>query len=304
MTYSSGGLIQATDYNTTATSINTLWGTGSGSSGYGQTNTLSALTGGTDIVSATQWSTMIARLQSMQQHQSNNTTGVPTAPSASQTVSVISTIATCLSTVTTNKNVTASYGTTVSATATTNSTNWSSASTKTFTYTFGSSDQARYFFNAGGYIQLTSNTNTIASPSSGTAWNTFVNTGFNNWTLSANTSQHNGTVGTYTRGTYLSAQGFYNLTSTPTTWLQLQETGTGNANYNANYITVNVSYSAAVLTVSFILTDGDTNTFGKTNTGTTTCTPSATPAWTTYLTSPSSPWGTVPTASNTVNTQA
>jgi hypothetical protein len=40
MTYSSGGLIQAADYNTFSTNINNIWGTGSGDSGWGQTNTL------------------------------------------------------------------------------------------------------------------------------------------------------------------------------------------------------------------------------------------------------------------------
>ena len=37
MTYSTGGLIEATDYNTFATNLNAIWSTGSGDSGWGQT---------------------------------------------------------------------------------------------------------------------------------------------------------------------------------------------------------------------------------------------------------------------------
>ena len=61
MTYSSGGLIQATDYNTfisTGTpNINNIWGTGSGDSGWGQTSIATVAgpsPGPADLVTATQ----------------------------------------------------------------------------------------------------------------------------------------------------------------------------------------------------------------------------------------------------------
>jgi hypothetical protein len=43
MSYSSGGLIEATDYNGFAASVNALWGTGTGQRGYGQSTTLSTV---------------------------------------------------------------------------------------------------------------------------------------------------------------------------------------------------------------------------------------------------------------------
>jgi hypothetical protein len=176
----------------------------------------------------------------------------------------------------------ASSGSTLNATANTNATTWSSLSTKTFTYTFASADQARYFFNAGGRIGLQSNTNTIVSPASGTAWNSFVNTGYNYFYMGSNASVHAGTVGTYTRNVYTSTNGYYNLTTTPTSFLTLVETGTGNANYNNNVIDVKVAGGApfgangdkgSVIILTLRLYDNDTNTFGNTNTGTTTATP-------------------------------
>ena len=67
MTYTSGGLIQATDYNTfisTGTpNINNIWGTGSGDSGWGQTaiNTVAVA----DTVTATQWASLVNTLSTM-----------------------------------------------------------------------------------------------------------------------------------------------------------------------------------------------------------------------------------------------
>ena len=37
MTYSTGGVVQASDYNTFQTNLNNVWSTGSGNSGWGQT---------------------------------------------------------------------------------------------------------------------------------------------------------------------------------------------------------------------------------------------------------------------------
>ena len=54
MTYSSGSTILEGDYNTFATDVNTIWGTGSGGDGYGQTNTVAAVSQGATIT-ATQW---------------------------------------------------------------------------------------------------------------------------------------------------------------------------------------------------------------------------------------------------------
>ena len=142
-----------------------------------------------------------------------------------------------------------------------------------------------------------SNGNTITPAT----WNSFVNTGFASVNLYAGSSLHNGTVGTFTRGTYLSSSGFYQLTSTPTTFLSMTETGTGNANYNANSIVVNLSYNGSgTITVTLILNDNDTNAFGYTNTGTTVAYINIAYPETTYLTNT---WGT-PTVTNTVNTQA
>ena len=91
MTYSSGGLIQASDYNTIAwgtssggtytsspSNLAYVWGTGSGRYGYGQsTSGFTALSAGT-TVTATQGATVDYNQGSYY----NNTTGLFTAPVA------------------------------------------------------------------------------------------------------------------------------------------------------------------------------------------------------------------------------
>jgi hypothetical protein len=62
MTYSVGGLIQATDYNgfvstTVGANVNGIWATGSTDSGYGETALSTVSTAGT--VTATQWASLV-----------------------------------------------------------------------------------------------------------------------------------------------------------------------------------------------------------------------------------------------------
>jgi len=295
MTYASGGLIQASDFNTRVASVNQLWGTGSGNYGYGQSTTVATNSAGS-IVPATDWATLIARMQSMQQHQFNNTTGIPAQPTSGSIITYLSAVDTAITSLQNNRFTTYTNSVTNYA-STSNSSSWHTSSVKTWTIAFGSDAQARYFFNAGGYIQVVSNGNTITPAT----WNSFVNTGYNATTLLAIAFSHQGTVGTYTRGTYLSGSGYFNLTSTPTSFFTMTETGTGNANYNANSIDLKFSYNGSgTITATLTFTDNDTNAFGYTNTGSTNASINIGYPETTYITNT---WGT-PTVTNTVNTQA
>jgi len=296
MAYSSGGLIQATDFNTRVASVNQLWGTGSGNYGYGQSTTVATNSSGS-VVPASDWATLIARMTSMQQHQFNNTTGIPAQPTSGSIITYLSSVDTAITSLQTNRF--ASYTTTASAALanTTNATTWHTSSVKTWTIAFTDDNHARYFFNAGGTLVIGSTGNTITPAT----WNSFVNTGYNYCYIAGNQFLHGGTVGTYTRGTYNSSGTFYTLTSTPTSFFTMTETGTGNANYNANSIDLKLSYNGSgTITATLTLTDNDANTFGYTNTGSTASFIQTYSPETTYLTNT---WGT-PTVTNTVNTQA
>jgi hypothetical protein len=72
MTYTSGGLIQATDYNgfastTAGANVDDIWGTGATDKGYGQSTTLGTVAAGA-TVTATQWADLVNRISSIGSH--------------------------------------------------------------------------------------------------------------------------------------------------------------------------------------------------------------------------------------------
>ena len=111
MTYSSGGLIQATDYNTFTqggSGLNNVWSTGAADFGWGQTAIASVSTGGT--VTATQWATLVNTLASAGS-QTNTTLTSRTAPSAGQTIAILANVSADITSVTTNRGNAAAVGT-------------------------------------------------------------------------------------------------------------------------------------------------------------------------------------------------
>lgn len=264
MTYSSGGLIQATDYNgfvstTSGANVNATWSTGSGNSGWGQTALATVSPGGT--VTATQWASLVNTLASMGS-QTGTTITSRTAPTAGQTISVLAAVNTDLTNCYNNRgNAVGSgsaygtfSGTTSKTGATSNGTQGAWTITFTHTVTFPSADQARYFWNAGGIVKVQygkSSTGTDLDPD----WNTFVGlTGSINITGGAQTingqaytgtTRLGGTGGTQT--TLATSTGWYNLTGTPATLFQLNNSA---GPYTGEYIRTTASASSTVLTLT------------------------------------------------------
>lgn len=263
MTYSSGGLIQATDYNgfvstTAGANVNATWSTGSGNAGWGQTALGTVAAGGT--VTATQWASLVNTLASMGS-QTGTTITSRTAPTAGQTISVLAAVNTDLTNCYNNRgNAVGSgtaYGTfsgTTSKTTATGSGTTPWTITFTHTVTFPSADQTRYFFNAGGIIKIQygkSSTGTDTDPD----WNTFAGQcGSINITGRAQTiagqaytgtTRLGGTGGTQT--TLATSTGWYALTGTPATIFQLNN---ATAPYSGEYIrTTATATSSTVLTL-------------------------------------------------------
>lgn len=158
MTYSTGQLIAATDYNTFATDINKVWGLGTGDYGYGCTNTISSVTAAVDTATATQWTTLLARGNSAAGHQ-GTTWSSGTSVSAGSTISVISTLTANIASISSNRLTTnPSYLSSTPQTTASDSAAWTSSKTFTFTVAFSGGttniDAARHYFNAGGKIQV------------------------------------------------------------------------------------------------------------------------------------------------------
>ena len=319
MTYSVGGLIQATDYNgfvstTSGANVNATWSTGTTNAGWGQTALGTVSAGGT--VTATQWASLVNTLSAMGSQTGTSITS-RSAPTAGQTISVLAAVNTDLTNCYTNRGNAAGSGTaygtfsgTTSKTSATGSGQAAWSITFTHTITFPSADQTRYFFNAGGIIKLQygkSSTGTDVDPD----WNTLAG-----WCGSINitggaqtiagqaytgTTRIGGTGGTQT--TLSTGTGWYALTGSPTTIFQLNNSG---GPYTGEYIrTTATATSSTVLTlVTTWVSDGSSGagTSANISGGTDTASPSTTitgtapttlvtylPPSTTYLTNS---WGT------------
>jgi len=264
MTYSSGGLIQATDYNTfttTAGGLNDIWATGSGDKGWGQTAFTSASTGGT--VTATQWASLVNNLGSSGS-QTNTTLTSRSAPTAGTTINILANVAADITSVTTNRGNAASVGTqsnswTGSIAKTTGTGTGTNAWTITWTQTvtFPSADQARYFWNAGGRVTLDMSftNNSVDNDPEWTRLSGYVGTLTLVGRVNGAAQTIAGTSYTgFTRGgsggtqnTLASTTGWYNLTGTPTTMLSLSD---ATAPYTGDNIVVTATQtSSTVLTL-------------------------------------------------------
>lgn len=306
MAYSSGGLIEATDYNTRAANVNAIWGTGAGSNGYGQSTTLSNVaTGGT--VSATNWASLIARLDSMRQHQSSTNSGL-TQPIGGDTITYLATLDTQVSTIITNKLLTGAGRGTALPTGLgnpqiSNATAWTSSAIKEFSVTFTSTDTVRYFFNSGGLLTFYL-TQTGGSTAKSTDWGTFLTNQVGTISLGSNFCSRTGTGGDgLTQNTSI---GFHNLTTTYQTLFAIGSTS-ATADYGANSILIEAKvggalYGASSNVVYFkcTLTDAAGDTFNDNVDGTLAVYAGYTPPETTNL---ANVWGT-PSSSTVTNTQS
>ena len=296
MTYSAGGLIQATDYNTfagnTTAGLNRVWSTGAGDAGWGQTDIATVSTSG--VVTATNWATLVNNL-STSGTQTGTTLTSRTAPVTGNIINILANVSTDITSVTTARGNAVSSGTEYGVfTGTTSKTTATGAGqaawtiTFTHTVTFPSADQARYFWNAGGIVRLKygkSSTGTTSDED----WNTLAGwcgtinlTGrvnSNSQTIAAQaytgTTRLSGSGGTQT--TLATTTGWYNLTASPTTIFQLNNS---TAPYSGEFIrTTATATSSTVLTlVTTWVSDGSSGagTSANISGGTATTSPSTT----------------------------
>ena len=179
MAYQTGDTILDDEYNNFATgsiggsatdsaNVNNLWGTGSGDRGYGQTTTVSAVSAGSNVT-ATQWSTLLSRITTLGSHQGTSLTGM-TSPSAGDEIAVIGAISANLTSLHTNRLNKAANGTAEGAVNSDSTGNWSTSAIQEVTVTFDSADEARYYFNAGGYIQINPQMVSYTSDAKARSW--------------------------------------------------------------------------------------------------------------------------------------
>lgn len=226
MAYTTGDIILDDHYNDFATSVNALWGTGTGDAGYGQGTTVSAVSAGATIT-ATQWTTLLARMNSMASHQGSSITAISN-PSAGNTISAFTALSTNIGTITTNRlNVAARQS--VSNTNRDNTATFTGTLTFTNKWAWGSANQARYFFNAGGRLSISGSQSGHGSDSKGNEWANLL-TQAGTYYVNSQTSGKSGGSGSPT--TNNTNYGYYDLTTSyVTVFLQYEDTGPYTANY-------------------------------------------------------------------------
>jgi len=321
MTYTVGGLIQATDYNgfastTSGANVNNIWGDGSSDSGYGQSTTLATVSPG-GVVTATQWAALVNRISSIASHQGTAITS-RVAPTAGNLIEVLANVNTDLVNVTNARGNAAASGSQFTAWSGTSSKtsatgSGSSAWTITFTHTitWASAAAARYFFNAGGRIKWETS-KTADSTAADTEWNDLANTLVGDIYITGGTGTQTIAGTNYTGTTKIGGTGSPNVLLTTTGWYDLTTSDTliyrqyaDTAPYTGQYIAINAKTAGSgtqlVLTTTWVDPGGSTvgssdNISGGTaTTGITFGTAPATvvtyfPPSTTYLTEES--WGT------------
>ena len=322
MTYSSGGLIQATDYNgfasTTANAnVNDLWATGATDKGWGQTalSTVSAA----GVVTATNWASLVNTISSMGS-QTGTTITSRTAPVTGNLIQILAALNTDLTSINTNRLNAVANGTQYTAWTGVNSKlAATSGATWSFTFTnivtFASAAAARYFFNGGGRIKLDVSktaTGDLGDPE----WNDLANTLCGDIFFTGGTgtavisgASYTGTTkvgGTGTPNVLTTTTGFYDLTpggAATIIYKQFADTVPYTSNFIQHSVALDALSTVLTFTTLWSASDGDAISGGTASVGATPGTAPTTictyfPPSTTYLTSAS--WGTPTVASTTV----
>ena len=220
MAYSTGDTILDDEYNAFATSVNAIWGSGTGDAGYGQTNTVSSVSAGASITAA-QWATLLTRITSAANHQNSTITSI-TNPSAGDVIAVLTALATNIATITTNRlnvhgrdsNVTTACSTSTGLTGTIE---------QRGTWAWGSEDQARYFFNAGGRVSISWDISGHSSNNKANNWNTLA-AACGTFIINAQSSSKSG--GSGSASTNNTNAGWHDMTGSYATYFQqFEDTG-------------------------------------------------------------------------------
>jgi hypothetical protein len=183
MANSVGGIIEDVDYNSIRNKVIAVLGTGSGNSGYGQASRIqsSSVSNGTTVTS-TQWGNLRYDIYNCLVHQ-NGTTPTIVQVSRGDTVRYgaghpNNAYDTLSNTVTTNRFNLGSgqFVTEALNNATSGDITWYSQAYVDVTYTFNTAEDARFFFNSGGQLRVTSSFVASVTKAQTTSWASLLTT--------------------------------------------------------------------------------------------------------------------------------
>ena len=258
MTYVQYGLVAAADYNSRETLVENVWGTGSGSYGWGQPALSSVTVGGTVTAGLTtnpeQWGTLIQTLNNISTHEVGGATSI-TPPITGNIVAWLNQLDTtinqlCDTGATNNRFGNYTQFSDLAPVRGSYSQPWNATLGTTATITWANANAARYFFNAGGRINITISYN----GGSGTPQD-------NNWaTLCANA----GTMWLQAQSVGGTASGSCGYYQSP----GRMYSASGSGAYSSNTLTVDVAGQGTnSLSFAINLNDNHTNVWADNVTG-------------------------------------
>jgi hypothetical protein len=253
-----GTNILALDYNNIQSKISQILGVGSGTYGYNQT-VLSSQVSVDQKITALQWQNLYTDLITTRTHQTGiDETSNLSYPTTSKTIKESDRAAyqTYVNTIDTNRLITPPDATADLATYATGqkSADWNGTITHTVTLTFSSSDNARGFFNGGGYILISADFTPNSSTQKNNSWQTML-ANMGSIKMNYNSTTNSGSA----TGVTTTAIGFYQLTTTPQLIFQkLTEQSIYSPNQYDIYASINGP--ANVVTFSIYYADLSTQT--------------------------------------------
>jgi hypothetical protein len=254
MTYVTGGLIQAADYNGFNSNVNAVWNIS-----YGQLSTANVSVG--NIVNANSWANLNTHVSNSASHQGTVITS-RSNPQIGNAIIVLNNLGNDIASINTNKFNASTQGTqftgwTGNASALSGAGSGNSAWTITFTdtVTFANANAANYFFNSGATIKIQFS-KTSTGNAADSVWNTLVNSTAGTIYLSSTGASKSINGVTYTGTTKIGGNGTPTILATSTGFAQLTSTPAiiykqfpSSYTYSGNYVQITAAYTAPVLTL-------------------------------------------------------
>jgi len=250
MTYVTGGLIQASDYNGFNGNVNAVW-----NASYGQSVAANISAG--DTVNANSWANLNTTVSSAASHQGTSIT-TRTNPQTGNVISVLNNLSTDITSINTNKYNASTQGTqftgwTGSASATSGAGSGTASWTITFTdtVTFANATAASNFFNSGATVKIQFS-KTSTGTGVDTEWNSFIGTTCGAIYLSSTGASKSINGVTYTGTTKIGGTGTPTILTTSTGFAQLISSPTiiykqfdSGAAYSSNYVQVTAAWNGS-----------------------------------------------------------
>jgi hypothetical protein len=273
MAYIKGNTILAADINAMLATVRSVYGTGTGNFGYGQTAITQNDVVAGQAIDADEWTNLRAMVEVCAVHQGTAIATLPTTGqfTAGQTVfaheadapsSNAKDLNSFVAAISTNRLTAAAGSMTLTSGAhtVTRATTWNASIATTIDVGFGSENAARYYFNAGGQIRIRGGHPT-GGGSQDVNWRTILTSALGTLTINASSVSITGS----STGAVATTHGFYNMTTSPVTIFNGVNIGSGA--YASNDLTITAQVLNRVGTnggngngIRFVITMNDEHT--------------------------------------------